>query len=456
MREISKLRFDAFAGYARDPRLPLMGEELAWFEHADARVLGMLIRDRADNDYAGIVFARDELLQYRWTNMTVFEKSVRRARALLRPALEQAAMAPDEDHYQGHAGNKEVVDFFTPISPEERLHNDFSALVQEKSYEPARNIIEPMMRWYDDVDGNFVEQFQTSAFDARMWELYLFATLIELGFRVDRSNPAPDFVVESLRGRIAIEAATVNPTQDKVGDPIPPPPTNTPEEKRAFLREYMPIKFGSALYSKLVKEYWARPHVRGIPFAIAVEDFSAPGSLVFTRSALQVYLYGYDHDWEYNDRGKLVITPRRVTHHRWEEKEIPSGYFFLPGAENISAVIFSNSATIAKFNRMGMLAGFSTDEITMVRRGFALDHDPNAAEPKPFAIKVDDPAYSESWVEGLDVFHNPRALTPLDPSLLPGAAHIWLRPDGHIEVAAPGWHPLGSVTFVGVRKREAL
>lgn len=29
-----------------------------------------------------------------------------------------------------------------------------------------------MMRHFVDVDGNFVQQFQTTAFDSRIWELY--------------------------------------------------------------------------------------------------------------------------------------------------------------------------------------------------------------------------------------------------------------------------------------------
>jgi hypothetical protein len=99
MLPISQLRFNALAGYARDPRSVVYAEELGWFEHDRERVLGLLIRDRADGDFAGIVFARDELQQYRWTTMTDFVSTPRRAHALLRPALERAAMAPEEEHY---------------------------------------------------------------------------------------------------------------------------------------------------------------------------------------------------------------------------------------------------------------------------------------------------------------------------------------------------------------------
>jgi hypothetical protein len=454
MKSISQLRFNALAGFARDPRALAYAEELGWFEHADGRVLGLLIRDRADQDFAGIVFARDELLQYRWTNMTTFEKSPRWAEAKLRSALEQAAMAPDEEHHQGHK-KKTPVDFFSPVVPSDRLDPDFLGLIEQEGFSPARGIIEPMMRWHDDVDGNFVEQFQTTGFDARLWELYLFASLTELGFAIDRSEAAPDFVAQSLRGEVAIEAVTVNPTKDKSGTALPPPPVDTEDQRIAYLKEYMPIKFGSALYSKLGKEYWAREHVRGKPFVLAVQDFSSPGSMIFTRTGLEIYLYGYDHDWSHDENGKLMIRPRRVTSHTWESKVIPSGFFFLPGSENVSAVLFSNSGTISKFNRTGMLAGFGSGRVEMIRQGFAYKHDDNSAAPEPFSKIVAASDYSEDWAEGLEVFHNPRALVPLDPSLFPRASHIRLQDDGQIVAMVPEWCPLGSRTLIRVRGETA-
>jgi hypothetical protein len=120
MKEISRIRFNALAGYARHPRTVLTAEELGYYEHADERVLGIVVRDRADNDFAGMVLARDELKQYRWTSMTEWAPTARHARALLRPALEQAAMSPDEEHHQGHA-NAVPVDFYTPVVPHDRL-----------------------------------------------------------------------------------------------------------------------------------------------------------------------------------------------------------------------------------------------------------------------------------------------------------------------------------------------
>jgi len=59
LKEISELRFNAIAGYARHPRAVLTGEELAYYEAEDGSILGLLIRDRTDGDFAGMAFGRD-------------------------------------------------------------------------------------------------------------------------------------------------------------------------------------------------------------------------------------------------------------------------------------------------------------------------------------------------------------------------------------------------------------
>ena len=109
--------------------------------------------------------------------------------------------------------------------------------------------------------------------------------------------------------------------------------------------------------------------------------------------------------------------------------------------------MFSNSGTISKFNRMGLLAGFGSKRLRLVRIGTAINHDPNATEPITFQHVVNNPDYLETWCEGLDVWHNPKAKYPIDPDLLPCAAHYYLLPDGQIESFVPDWHPLSSTTW---------
>lgn len=85
------------------------------------------------------------------------------------------------------------------------------------------------MHWYEDADGNFGEQFQTTGFDARIWELYLFAALSEAGYIIDKSAPAQDFAAVGPLGEFLVEATTVNPSINAEGNVVPIPPTDTEE-----------------------------------------------------------------------------------------------------------------------------------------------------------------------------------------------------------------------------------
>lgn len=451
MRPISRARFDALAGYCRQPGSTLVYEEIGWFEHANERVLGMLPRDYEDNDFGGLVYARDRLGRFRCIYVTPeFESSSRRAKVLLRQQMERLAMAPDESYHQGDEMG-EALDFLTPQAPQESLNHIFRDLIEKEERIAARRIIAEMMKWYEDPDGNFVQQFQTDAFDARLWELYLFAAFREMGYAIDRSEQIPDFACDGILSKFTVEAVTVNPSRDNNGS-VTRPDLSSEEAFEEYFSHYIPARFARSLNNKLAKEYWKRPNVAGKPFLLALQDFSEELSMLRVRPWLRMYLYGYDHKWERDEHGQLQVHPQRLTVHRRGRKEFPSGFFFQPDTENISAVLFNSSATIAKFNRMGVVAGFGSPRVRMIRMGMAAPSDPNQAELIPFRLDVNAPDYTETWVEGLDVFHNPNAKYPIDPDALPGAAHYHLLPDGQIVVhPQPAWYPLGSITNVELR-----
>jgi hypothetical protein len=320
MNEISQVRFEALAAYGRSPLMPLFARELRWFESSDGLLVATLIQD-ADGEYSAIVLTRDLRKRFRFVTMTRFFDTgdealddMRRVAAEILPKLEDERAQGDD--------KGPPVDFFTPVRAVEDLSQDFVRLSKEEGYSPAREIIEPMMRWYEDADGNFVEQFQTTAFDARIWELYLFAVLSEASYLLDRSRPAPDFTAFGPLGEFCIEATTVNPSRDAKGNTVAPPPTNTPEEVAAYSDEYVPIRYASALTSKLSRLYWEAPNVSGKPFLLAVMDFHAPMSMTWTRGGLTNYLYGYAHDRSREADGSLAITPRKISKHTWGNKEI--------------------------------------------------------------------------------------------------------------------------------------
>lgn len=448
MRPISLTRFDALASYCRVAAAMHLIEEHSWYESECGQLLGVVIRDVNDGDYQGMLLARDLVERFRAIEGTAFFDSPEAAIDAMANKASDLLARLDEERSQGDEP-RQAVDFFSMRVPETRADPSFVNLRDLEGYSPARGIISAMMRWHEDIDGNYVEQFQSTGFDARLMELYVFALLVENGFAVRHEGAAPDYIANDGNGDLAIEVTTVNPTTDARGQRVPPPPVETEEQIAAYLKQWMPIKFGGPLTAKLRKRYWTLPHVAGKPLLFAIQDFHAPQSMTRARTGLGIYLYGYEHDWHHDDEGRLIIEPRQVTEHRLGEKTIPSGFFNQPDAENVSAVLFNNSATLSKFNRMGFTAGFGSRRVRMIRRGFSLNPDPNAAAPNPFVLTV-DANYCETWSEGLDVFHNPRALHPLDPRHFPTAQHHMLEPDGQISTLrlTDEFHPLASITHI--------
>lgn len=157
-----------------------------------------------DGEYQGAFLARDLVERFRWIHGTKFFDNPEAAAAAM---LEQAPgllARLDEERCQGDEPRR-AVDFFAPRVPEVRADPSFVSLRDLEGYSPARDLISAMMRWHDDIDGNYVEQFQSAAFDARLMELYVFALLVENGFAVRHEGAAPDYLANDGNGELAIE-----------------------------------------------------------------------------------------------------------------------------------------------------------------------------------------------------------------------------------------------------------
>lgn len=437
---IDERRFNALAAYSRLPFIVQRVQEYDWLATNDERLLGVLTWDRHDHDFGYVALARDERLRYRAVDVQASHPTTDAARTALIEAMQRLQREPDTEFHQGDV-DRPPVDFFTPVVPAETLHPSFKLLLEHPRYSPARELIASMMRYYEDVDGNFIEQFQTTGFDARLWELYLFAAFTELGFAAAPEIKAPDFLLASINGRVGIEATTANPPQETA-----PPLPRTAEELGSYLENYVPIKIARALRRKLEKRrpYWAIPEMDGVPFVLAVQDFHAPGSMRMVVPAATEYVFGVRHSLS---EGRRNI--RWIAEHRFGAADERSGFFFLPNAENVSAVMVNPQGTLVKFNRLGFIAGFGDRRVRMTRFGFRRhDDDPSDPRPRPFQENVHDPGYKETWVEGIVVLHNPQARTPLDPGLIKGATHEFLQSDGRIMSLLPESPPYFSQTSI--------
>lgn len=198
---------------------------------------------------------------------------------------------------------------------------------------------------FNDVDHSFVREFQTAGFSPRVFELALFAALREQDLVLDRGHTAPDFVLRGGRP-VAIEATTTNPPEGQDPDDVDPTAglrRLVPDDLDAAEKEFV-HQAGKALRRKLLKRdaqgraYWEKPHVAGMPFAIALEAFHSASSLFHAISPLATYLYGRRDVAAFDDDGTLRLSAEKVTEHEHNGKVIPSGLFSLPEAKHLSAV----------------------------------------------------------------------------------------------------------------------
>lgn len=438
MNKISAFRFHALAGYNLIPGVTVT-EEGVWFSVNGDSVLGMCYQLPSEQ-FAGIVLQADDQGRYHILVTVPSVSTPSEAESAVEQEMTRVAALP----IPKSTGGKKLLEPFRPLVEESRFHQHFREIIKEESrFSPAREIISCFMRYYEDPDGNFVEQFQTTAFDARLWELYLFVALAEDGFSFSRYD-RPDFCARKDGLEVFVEAVTANPTMAANVNFEPGMPDDD-AEFRKYIQDYAAIKFGKALVDKLYKKYWELPHVAGKPLVIAIQDFHVQGSMAYTGTAFGSYLYGLKHEANLDEQGKLTILANELERHEWGSKFIQSGFFKLPNAEHISAVITNPSATLNKFNRIGYAAGFGDRDLRIVRAGLSWDQDPNAVVPKTFTHDVHASDYFEPWGEGMNVWHNPNAIHPIPRTILRFGAHHRLVGD-QIGTIAPDFHPMGSTT----------
>lgn len=338
IREITKRQFDAFC-YVRAPRLRYMGEEVAWFDAYSRKLLGTIFMDHYDKDFGFVILGRDKRKVFRLID--ICDEFVPTIEEAIEALLKSFAKYENDGKNIYEQGDEKALlnEVLIPLVPEDKLHEYFKYLISEERFEAARNLINEIVYTYVDVDGNYVKSFQTTGFDARLWELYLYVFLHNSGFLIDSNFTAPDYCISYFDEKMAIEAVTVNPSP---GFDEPGPQDLI--ESHLLSLDYMPIKYGSPLFSKLQKKYWEKDHVKEKPFILAIHDYHIAasannlGSMTWSRSALSDYLYGYrmkvtienskliNHFEDTGDGIKPVL--EKIHEHNYKGKKIPSGFFF--------------------------------------------------------------------------------------------------------------------------------
>jgi len=315
------------------------------------------------------------------------------------------------------------MDLFTPIVEPTRFHPNFINSLHP-AYGGARALLQEWARGFVDRDGKFVLEFQTT-YNSAFWELYVYAALKQFGRTVDFSFDAPDFVVTSAPN-FCIEAVTAQAAAGALNE------WETPLEdfwgsihtlSRAPLVDQATVRLANSLtgkHRKYREQYANLPHVNGKPFVLALAPFEQPFFYLQLHQAILRTLFGYD----------LSTTDQQTgsANHRFMREirkpngsSIPLGYFTNDGMREISAVLFSSTATFGKLQALNK----DEQERTVIQ---ALRFDAKSRGIRQEVNEGHD--YRETVLDGLSVYYNPFASHPLDPTIFgaPEVAHYTFDP----------------------------
>ena len=443
--EINKNKFNIYMLFTRNPFVNFFAQEIAYYSNENNSMLGVLLRDKTDNDYNYVLLARDENKQFREFETKVSFETKEIAIEKLNNSIKWHTS--QNPNLTTKSNSKRGLELFKIVVKKEKLHPYFIRLRSDKGFKASKKAIIEISNHLDDIDGNFIEQFQSlNGFDARIWEIYLFASLIELEFEILREYNRPDFLVKKGEFEIGIEAVTVSRKNNPPRYLFHDDKTLNPDQINEKLKNETPLRFGSALFSKLSKEYWKLEHLKNKPFIIAIADFHDDASMIWSFTALVEYLYGTKDSIIKDEKGQEVVISQKVENYIKDSgAEIPSGFFTQENVENISGVLFSSTGTLGKFTRMGIQAGFKEKGQSVIRVGDKYDPKPSSFRSISFVYEVNEKG-TETWAEGLNLFHNPNAKIPIEMELFPNIAHHKLENDELVSWI-PDFHPYSSMNY---------
>lgn len=329
-------------------------------------------------------------------------------------------------------------DIFKHIVSDDKLNLTFRILEKHPPMSPAKKIIEAIAEEMNDNDGNFIQQFQTTGFNSRIWEMFLFKFVQENGFEIIEKHNRPDFNVKKDGVELFIEASlsaeTGNDkfTREYIREALK---TQDLAIQQEIIDHYV-IRMGSVLFSKLQKKYWELEWVKGKPLVVAIAPSHHYLANFLPDAKIIEYLYGFSYEKKSTEKGVVIQKVEKTDSHTYEGKEIPPYFFSQENTENISAVLFTNNCDLHKFNRMGYQAGMSDNFIIMQRGGFAFYKDSDLYGIN-FSQSIIPGEMKENWSESVSVFHNPNAKIPLDRNLFKNVRQVWINEVGDLDGTMP-------------------
>lgn len=306
------------------------------------------------------------------------------------------------------------MDLFLPVVEEARFHQHFRALL-----DPARAAERgEFLRWaygFPDRDGKLVSEFQIS-FNSVFWEVYLFAVFKAYGFTFNWENRSPDFALSNGKHDFIIEAVTANAAQGK-----PNEWDKTYQDFGEFdidrLNKEAMVRLSNSIlskYRKYERDYSSLAHVKQRPFVLAVGPFEQPFFNHQYNRPIRAVLY--DH---YVDEPAYTANPDKYPNgppdvrlgfvSKENGSEIDLGIFNDDRMRYVSAVLFSCTATWGKVNA---LTPESPDRHVLIESSWGSEPDGRPVRRAGTPAEI-----GETITDGIQIYHNPYAVNPLDPTV---------------------------------------
>lgn len=337
--------------------------------------------------------------------------------------------------------SQQPIDLWTPIVPIGRQHHNFSNVLRQGNA-AGRAVISSWAEGFADRDGKFVQEFQTT-FDSAFWELYLFACFKHLNLSPSARHHAPDFMLTIGKDEVAVEATVAKeadghrPEWDKY-DLIKSREIPDLAQRMRYTTVRLASRFVSKVHEYRTK-YAALPHVRDRPFVLCVAPFDQPFTFDLAQQCMRRVLYRADTPIfeRHPETGEAVVIGASEVDRvmKGAGVEVPMGMFCDRSYEEVSAVIFSATATWCKAKAL------STDSENGTQ--FRAERY-NAFGTIPLVTVAQKPQYRETLLDGMILSLNPFALHPID-----------IGPFLNREIAIESWDR-GAETYVGEAPHEWL
>lgn len=307
-----------------------------------------------------------------------------------------------------------MLDIWTPIVSDEKLHQNFKTLTSQSFHAETLVTIQSWTDGFVDRDGKIVKEFQTT-FNSSFWEFYLNASFKELGFELDYTENRPDFLLKKAGLYFNAEAVIASHPDGAKPEWVRGAISQiTPKELNEIV-QLSTIRIANAIYSKHKKfceEYSSLEHVKNRPFILCLAPFEQPYFYAQSDSAIKRILYKFNAPLYLKDEATNEI---RIVGEEYvdsvakdNDSEIELGFFTDDRMKEISAIIFSTTATTTK--AQALKSHMYPDTIF-----FAARYNIESWEI-PHWVVGQGAEFEETLLDGLHIFLNPYASTKFNPS----------------------------------------